>query len=86
MEKIGSDWRQGRGRGGDVGGRGGGLVGGEVEDEDIGELHGKGLNDYNNYAPPHPESEAAAALSNSEPSIPFTFGLRYAGSPPRLRG
>ena len=43
-------------------------------------------NDYANYAPPHPDSEAAAALYDSEPATPFTFGPRYAGSPLIPRG
>ena len=42
---------------------------------------GRGGNDYNHYAPTHPESEAATALSNLVPAIPFVFGTRYAGSP-----
>ena len=46
-------------------------------------------NDYNNhdnYDPPHPESEAAASLSDSDPEMPFAFGLRCSGFPSRLRG
>ena len=46
----------------------------------------RGNDDYDKYAPPHPESKAAAAAANLEPVMPFTFGSRYAGSPPRLRG
>ena len=46
----------------------------------------RGDNDYNDYAPPHPESEAAAVLSDSKPEIPFVFGPRYAGLPPISRG
>ena len=42
--------------------------------------------DYANYAPPHPDSEAAAALYNSEPAIPFAFEPRYEGSPSILTG
>ena len=46
----------------------------------------RGNNDYGDYASSHPESEAAAALSDLEPEIPFTFGPRYAGTPPISRG
>ena len=35
---------------------------------------GRGDDDNDDYAPPHPELEASAALSNSEPAIPFIFG------------
>ena len=42
-------------------------------------------NDYDNYALPHPDSEAVAVSSDSEPVIMFAVGPRYAGSPPRLR-
>ena len=41
-------------------------MGGEGEDDDKGALHGQGSNDYNNYAPPHPDYEAVVALSDSE--------------------
>ena len=47
---------------------------------------GRGDNDYNDYAPPHPESEAAAASYDSYLAIPFASGSRYAGSPPIPRG
>ena len=47
-----------------------------------GHCTGRGGNDYANYAPPHPESEAAAASSYLEPVIPFGFRLRYSGLPP----
>ena len=51
-----------------------------------GHCTGRGDNYYNDYTPPHPDSEAAAALFNSKLGIPFAFGPRYAGSPPRSRG
>ena len=51
-----------------------------------GNCTGRGGDEYNDYALTHPESEAAAASSHSETSIPFKFGPRYAGSPPILRG
>ena len=42
-------------------------------------LHtGRGDNDDDYYAPPHLESEAAAALSDSDPVIPFMFGYKEA--------
>ena len=47
-----------------------------------GHCTGRGGNDYADYAPPHPESEAAAASSYLEPVIPFGFRLRYSGLPP----
>ena len=47
---------------------------------------GRVEDDYDNYAPPHPESEAAIASSDSKLVISFVFGLRYAGSPLRSRG
>ena len=47
---------------------------------------GRGNNDYDEYALPHPDSEAVAASSDLEPEIPFVFGPRYAGSLLRLRG
>ena len=34
---------------------------------------GRGDNEDNNYAPLRPELEAVAALSDSEPAIPFAF-------------
>ena len=37
-------------------------------------------------APPHLDSEAAVASSDLELEIPFSFGPRYGGSPPRSRG
>ena len=46
----------------------------------------RGDDDYNEYAPPHPESEASAVWYNSGTEIPFAFGPRYAGSPPILKG
>ena len=46
----------------------------------------RGNNNYDDYAPPHPKSEAAAASSDLEPEIPFAFGPRYAVLPPRSRG
>ena len=46
----------------------------------------RGGNDYAYYTPPHPESEAAADFSYSEPEIQFAFGLRYAGLSSILRG
>ena len=48
-----------------------------------GNCMGRGDYDYNNYAPPYPESEAVAALSDSEPFVPLSLGPRYAVSPPR---
>ena len=50
-----------------------------------GHCTGMGYDDYEDYALPHPESEAAAASSDSEPEIPFAFRPRYAGSPPILK-
>ena len=61
-------------------------MGGEGDNNNKGELHVRDNDDYNNYAPPHPDSEAAAALYESEQEIPFVFRLRYAGLPLRLRG
>ena len=46
---------------------------------------GRGKNEYYDYALPHVESEASVALYDSEPAIPFEFGPRYAGFPPRSR-
>ena len=46
----------------------------------------RGDNDYDNYAPPHPDSEAAVASFYSLTVISFAFRSRYAGSPPILRG
>ena len=46
----------------------------------------RGGNDYDYYTPPHPESEAAADFSYSEPEIQFAFGLRYAGLSSILMG
>ena len=46
----------------------------------------RGDDDYKYYNPPHPESEAVTASSNSEPAIPFTLGPRCAGSPPISKG
>ena len=61
-------------------------MGGEGEDDKKGHCAGRGDGDYDDYAPPKPESEAAAASSDSKLVIPFMFGTRYAGSPPRSRG
>ena len=37
------------------------------------------VDDYNNnYAPPHPELEASASSSNSDPTILFSFGGKEA--------
>ena len=57
------------------GGRGGGglVVGGEGEDDDKGALHGQGDDDYDNYNPPHLDSDAAAASPYLEPAITFAF-------------
>ena len=38
----------------------------------------RGDDDYNDYTPPHPEYDAAAVLSDSEPAILFAFGGKYA--------
>ena len=38
-----------------------------------GRHRGRGNNDDFNYAPPHPESEAAAVSSYLNPAIMFTF-------------
>ena len=38
----------------------------------------RGNDDCDDYAPPHPESEAAAASSDLEPAIPFVFGGKEA--------
>ena len=46
---------------------------------------GRGDDDYDEYDLTQPYSEAPAASSDLEPEIPFVFGTRYAGSPPRLR-
>ena len=34
---------------------------------------GRGDDEYDDYAPPHPESESAVASSDLEPAIMFTF-------------
>ena len=34
---------------------------------------GRGENDNDEYNPPHPESDAAAALSDSDPAILYAF-------------
>ena len=47
---------------------------------------GRGEYDYADYAPHHPESEAATELYDSDPEIPFRFGPRYAGLYPISRG
>ena len=39
----------------------------------------RGDDDYDDYAPPQLESEAAVTLSDAETVIPFLFGPRYAG-------
>ena len=39
---------------------------------------GRDDDDENDYTPPHPESEAAAAPSDSELVIPFAFGGKEA--------
>ena len=51
-----------------------------------GNCTGRGDNDYGDYAPPHLEYESAVALYDSEPTILFAFGPRYAGSPPKSKG
>ena len=43
-----------------------------------GSLTVMGDDDNDNYTPTHPELEAMAALSNSEPDIALTFGGKYA--------
>ena len=51
-----------------------------------GHCTGRGDDDCNYYAPPHPDYEAAAASIDSNLAIPFAFGPRYVGSPLRSRG
>ena len=51
-----------------------------------GNCAGRGEDDYDNYSPTYPESEAAAVSSDLELPLMFVFGLRYAGSPLILRG
>ena len=65
-------WGGGGARGG-TRGRVGEAVGGEGEDDDKGALHGQGDDDYDDYNPPHLESDAAAASPYLEPAIPFAF-------------
>ena len=42
--------------------------------------------DYEDYAPPHPDSDAVATASDLELVILFAFGPRYVRSPPISRG
>ena len=48
-----------------------------------GHCTGRGDDDCDNCSPTHPVSEAVAASFDSNLVIPFTFGPRYEGSPPR---
>ena len=47
---------------------------------------GRGNDDYDEYAPPHPDSEAVAASSDLEPVILFAFRPRYSFLPLISRG
>ena len=51
-----------------------------------GNCMGRGDDDYDDYAPPHLDSEEVAASSDLEPAIPFMFRPRYVYAPPTLRG
>ena len=51
-----------------------------------GHCTGRGDYEYDKYVPPHSESEALSALSNSELLTPFEFGTRYEGLPQRPIG
>ena len=46
----------------------------------------RGDDEYNNYVPIHPEYYEVAAPFDSDPLIPFVFGPRDVGLPPRPIG
>ena len=70
----------------------------EPEPEEVGKWEGRdrttkkghctrrGDDEYDDYAPHHPESETAAASFDSKLAIRFAFGPRYAELPPRSTG